>query len=428
MNLSLIQMWKSVKKDERLRCVLRQKAKTLRDHALDIEAKKDQAQSTLLPTKEKEKELPDLESLDKLHKILELCESTRVRLIHDVWLVGIVLCLILLVVVGLLRIKVGTTEIELELAATELEFTLTKPMLLLDTLHLSELGIFELQEVQLPRSQEEGKQLLQAADNSQGLAIQFSANEEHVPENEEKAAKEKKKEPENVITLTALLLPQYSTVRLRTTELPNTYRLIVTASDKEAMDIQLSVNGKIQVKQSGAEGFTENLEFPSKIRANTVNVESASHELTLDFKLSDHSSRELVPLIPAKNFDFTRIEEFGKNTNNPYSRRVSSILSGTLSVKELENKQYPLQYGDYLKISGFDGIIRQVGLEEDKMTLTLHGNVGGMETGPGQEKTSLMPSWFEYWQARRVLSLFWGTSVSLFGFAFLILRWLLKTS
>lgn len=407
---SLKQMYASLKEDEKLRKLLRNKAEELRDTALRAEREKS----------------PDITSLEEASKILQLCEATRVRLSHDFWLVVIVCLLIVLFVSGFLYLRVGKTEVELELALTDLEFTLSQPMLLIDTLHLSELGFLELAQVQLPRLQEHEQQILRVPGDGLGFALKFAAFEEkNLHANEENSTKQEQIS-ENVITLTSLYLPADTVIHVRWLEAQNTYRLKIAPADSAAMDIQISLNGIIQIKQSGAGGLNEQFEFPSQIRANTVSIQPTSDELVFDFTVAQHSMRKFVPLIPAREFDFTRTEEFGKNTSHPYSRRVSSLLAGKLILKKIENKQYAFKYGDHLSIQEFDGIIRQVILEEDHIAVALHGIVGAIETGPGQEKSNLMPSWFERLRANHELTLLWGTSVSLFGIVFIVLRWWMK--
>ena len=68
-----------------------------------------------------------IEALERLARIVEICETTKPPRPRKRWPVAVILGLTLLIVTGLLSVRVPKTEIELELTLTELEFVLPKP-------------------------------------------------------------------------------------------------------------------------------------------------------------------------------------------------------------------------------------------------------------------------------------------------------------
>lgn len=98
-----------------------------------------------------------------------------------------------------------------------------------------------------------------------------------------------------------------------------------------------------------------------------------------------------------------------------------------LYFQSLNGKERSLRPGEKIRFEQVRGEIRTLRLDDNQIALKFHGHVQGMSTGSPENRSSLMPTCLEWLSARHSLSLFWGTTLYLFGLITGILRWWRKS-
>lgn len=340
-----------------------------------------------------------LEALGRLARLYELYQAAQQPSTRKRWPVAAALGSTLLVVSILLFARVRETEVELDLALSEVSFVLPAQQILAEAMNLSALGVSGLHEIQLPPARNREAQILQTADGMES-ALRLSA-----------ASQGKRR---GSIGLAALALPKETHVWVRHTELPHEFRLSLKGDD---LKLRSDVNGPVQVGFAGR--GTEQLDF---VTPKAVLLQPGTNEVDLDLALPDTSVGMFSSQLPASNLSLFHIDEF-LDTDRTVIRRASTLLSGTLYFAALNNQERKLRPGEMLHFVQSQGEFRTLRLQDDHIDLKFHGRVRGMSIGSGENRQSLMPTWLEWLRARHGLSLLWGTALYLFGLIAGVLRW-----
>jgi hypothetical protein len=377
---------------EQLRDLLQEQAKKLSDEAVESDGQVSDDQ---------------VEKLERLAQIVEICEKTKPPKARRRWPVGVILGITLLIVLGLFSVRIPKTEIELDMTMTETRFELSKSVILADAIVLSALGASELREVQLPRALSVDGQSIAAqkviAPTETGAALRLTVIEDA--------------DPPGTITLTALLLPEGTKVWVSHPGVPDQYRISLEIPEKSRLNLQVSIAGTLQVIFPGAQAEQVVYKIP-----RTIQMQAVSNLVDLDLTLPEGAQAFLAPHLPVQDLAFVRIDQF-VDTTGTYIRQVSTVQSGTLYFTELNSREYPLRIGEGLQFEQSDGQMRTLEMEDGQLALKFHGYVRGMTTGWEESPENLMPSWLEWLSARHGLTLLWGTTLYIFGVALGVLRW-----
>jgi hypothetical protein len=353
-----------------------------------------------------------VKALERLVKVAEISEKMKPPKARKRWPVAVMLLVTLVVVTLALVLRMPTTGIELELHVTEVRFTLANPVVLIDKMVLTTLGVPQLQEVQLPRARSlQGQPIVQkaiAAPDTSGtpfrvLAIQDAASP-------------------GAITLMSLLLPAGTKVMLRGSEIPDQYRLSLDVPKEDRILLQVSLEGTVEMNFPQAPEGQIVYSSPKLLQLQTV-----SNQADLDLTLSKGASAMFALYFQAQNLSFFRIEEF-QSTTGSYVRQISTVQSGKVVFAEIEDKnqkgrEYPIRIGEGLRFRKSDGQMRLLKIENNQLTLQFHGNVQGMITGGVEHPENLMPSVLEWLKAQHAIPLLWGTTLLLFGLVDRVIRW-----
>lgn len=255
-------------KKEQLREVLLDKVKALRDEAVQNDGK---------ISAEK------LEALVRLAQLAELYNGAQPPQ-RQRWPVIVMLGATMLIVSILHFKRVTETEIELDLGLSEVSFTLSKQQVLTDVMQLSKLGVSGLRAIQLPRIRDHAAQTFEETN----LAIQLSVASDQ--------------EITGTINLAVLNLPAHTHVSLRSTEVPQQYRLSLKGI---ASDLRADVNGLVRVEVSGASAEPMNFSSPK-----TIHLQPDTSEVTLDLIFPEASRAPFSPQLVVDNLSFLRIDRF----------------------------------------------------------------------------------------------------------------------
>lgn len=343
-----------------------------------------------------------VEALERLARLVKLYDAAQPSPPRQRWPLTLAFGTTLLIVSVLLFARVGETEIEVELAVSEVSFVLGTQEKLADEMALSALGISGFQETRLPRARNRDAETLVSADAGSGLRLSVaSGGGRH-----------------GSISLETLMLPTGTRVSVGSTGLPREYRLSLTSAGQE---LRAAVNGPVRVVVSG--GGIRQLDFATP---QAVLLRSGAHEVDLDLALLDSGRTVFSPQLSTTGLSFTRIDE-ATDAGSTVVRRVSAILAGTLYFESLNGEERKLRAGEVIQFERAQGEIRTLRLAGDHIDLAFHGRVGGFSIGPGEVRRSLMPTWLDWLKARHGLSLLWGTALYLFGLIVGVLRWLGST-
>ena len=345
-----------------------------------------------------------LERLERLERVVKLHESTRPKIKPKRWPTIVMLAAASLLMSLLLVLRVPSTEIELDARVNEVQFTLSKQTILTDAMVLNALGVSELEEIRLPRSREQEAQTFSSSMyQGGGSALRLSTIE---AENSS-----------STLTLTALLLPADTVIKISSSASASQYRLLLEFSQQPDFTLQVSARGQILVAPSGAPAVQYNFSIPSSIQ-----LKPASRQLTLDITLPEGAQSSLASHLPVKELIFSRVDEF-IGIADTFVRQVSTILDGTLYLTELSGKEHTIRSGEGLALDDSRGPISRLSLEDAAISLLFHGSVGGMSRGWEGNRQNLMPNILEWIFARPGLMLFWSQTLSFFFLVLGVWRW-----
>jgi hypothetical protein len=335
-------------------------------------------------------------ALERLARLVELRNAAQpVR--RSLWVAGALLATLTIVSL-LLFTRVRTTDIETEITATEVSFTLAKDQVVNAALDLAGIGLSGEWHVQLPPFGSTGQDTADNADLPTAIALAPSKIEDR----------------HGSVTLTPLRLPAGTRMTIRRSDLWRQYRVSIEGN---AMQIEAVVYGPVTAMFAGSQARTFEAKSPRAIIA-----QGGPHEVDLDLTFVALPQSPFAPQLEVRDLSLSRIDEYpGQDTT--LIRRVSTIVSGKLYLESLDGQERTLRSGETLVFADSRGEMRSVVLTRDALTLKFHGRVSGMRTGTGEAYRSLMPTWLDWLQARHGLALLWGTTLYVFGLALAVLRW-----
>lgn len=338
------------------------------------------------------------DALDRLARLVEL-EDARTPTWRSRAPVIAVTIGTLVVVSVLFFARVTSTDIELDVEATRLSFSLPTRQTLTEMLPVSKLGAGRLREAEIPRV---GKQDSQTFRSDEGdVAVQVAPA----------TAADRR----GTVTLEGLILPPASSVSVTHAGAPRQYRIEVTAA---APDLHVALFGPTDLSVTGSGKRTLDFDVPG-----AMTLRSGKNGLFFDIALPEGAAGSLATQLAARNLSLQDVDE-SSDGNRTIVRRVSSIVLGTLYLEELDGKERKLRAGELLQFAQSEGELRSVRLDADRMVLNFQGTVQGMTIGRGRNQISLMPTWLEWLQARHGVSLFWGSALYLCGIAIAVFKWL----
>jgi hypothetical protein len=339
-----------------------------------------------------------VEELKRLAQLVEITEAAQPQPPRKRWPILVALGGTLLIVSILLFARVAETDIELDLALSEVGFVLPKQQVLAETMGLAALGVSGLREIQLPEIGGPRDSGPQASDRVRLSTVSGASGGKR----------------QGSITLATLLLPSETRVWLRYTGLPHQYRLSLKGAD---LELRADVNGPLEIGLPDRVATAFDFVTPQPVR-----LLPDTDAVDLDLTLLDTGKSAFSPQVSATNLSLVQIDRY-QDDERTVVRRVSSILNGTLIFESLDQRELKLRPGEMIYFEQIQGEIRTLRLQDNLIDLKFHGRVRGLGAGSEENRRSLMPTWLEWLQARHSLSLFWGAAIYLFGLIAGVLRW-----
>jgi hypothetical protein len=341
---------------------------------------------------------PDaVESLDRLARLVEL-EDRTTSTPPARWPLGAILAATLLLGSLLLFLRVGDTEIELELVLSEVGFVLSRPQEVIDLTNLVELRVSGVRDIQVT-----DPTLSQAL----GAGAWQSTGALRVAVGERDAGS-----PSGTVTLSPVTFPADAEVRVSGT--PGADPRAVLQGG--AAPLRVTVIGAIELDAPGAGDGARRIETPRAIL-----VETDPDGTTLDLMAPRGTTLALAPQLAVEGLELFRIDEFAGDA--AAAQPVSTILSGTLYFEALNGRVHQLRPRELLRVSGAQGVIRTLQIDGDRITMNFRGRVQALRSGWGADPANLMPSYLDWLQAQHGLSLLWGTALYVVGVVAAVLRW-----
>jgi hypothetical protein len=339
----------------------------------------------------------DVAALGRLARLVELRKAAEPQQPRQLWPLLVLGGSTLLVASVLLFARVTETEVELEIGATEVSFSLLGQQVLFENMSLSSLLASGLRRVTLPEV-DDGEPGEATPDEDASVRL------EAVQDGTRRGA----------IGIAAIVPGAGTDVWIRRADVPGQYRLSI----RNATDpIQVDIEGLVNIAASGLRSRTVDLKNP-----RAIVLEPSREIVDLDLTFVDAAGAAMTPQVPIEHLAMRRVDEFG-DRGRSIVRTISTIVSGTLFFESLNGLQRPLRSGEALRFERSSGEMRTVRLEPSHLTMSFHGRVRGMKTGSDESQQNLMPTWLDWLRARHGLSLLWGTSVYLFGIGTAVVRW-----
>ena len=344
----------------------------------------------------------DVQAAQNLADVVELLGRTRPHLNWRRAPLLIALAAAAILAFSLSVLRVGQTEIALDLSVSEVTLRLAKAREIVPALSLASLGIVGAQSIELPAVLDP--------------ALRTAAGEAAAAVRLETVA------GAGSIDLGPLTLPKAARVSLSVNDSaspapatePGRYRL--TLADAPAQ-LGASVRGSVRYTVAGQAPETRDAAVPKPVWAR-----SGTGPLDLELALATARSVELASPIDIDGLSLQHIDA-PRSGDSEAPQPVSSLRAGTLYLVALDSKERKLLAHELLGWEQIRGQVSALRLEPGQITLRLQASVRGLVVGSGENRRSLMPTWLEWLRERHGLSLFWGSAVYMFGLMTGIVRW-----
>ncbi len=350
-------------------------------------------------------EKQDLERLANLAQLADMVGARRSARARP-WAPAIALAATLLIVSMLLFARVSETEIELEATVSEASFRIGSAQWLTDRLKLSTLGASGLAGVRWPAG------LALVNDASAGAALQPLAALRIEVALPPAAASASASTAAGAVTLPSIHLGADSLVQVRRSAGAAGVALTLAAP---ASALNPNLLGMIVVEAAGIAPGPHRIALPT-----SLSLMPGPGDLDLD--LQPASAVVFATPLSIRGLGLERID-VAQGGAQSLVRRLSTVVSGQVRLVSLNSEVRVLRRGESLRFDAVHGVLRGLAADGPALTLAFSGRVRGMRAGSDDNPHDLMPTWLEWLGARHGLTLFWGTSLYLFGLSMAVWRW-----
>ena len=335
--------------------------------------------------------------VDRLSKLAAEAQPARR------WLMLLIALILLTVFLGLLIKEQHETEIELDLAVTELHFGLPMKERLTEDQFLRSLNASALDGIEL-----DGAYWPAPKGGTCSLWVDLVG-----PVQKEEA-----------ITLSSLAPPKNWGIGVSRTGLYTDFEFTAAPTPvEEAFLVQAALRGKAVLRTDcTTDGKYRSVDWAGPALL-TMRIGTAT---TL------HCQSDL-PVIFARQIEFQNLRLYAiervQIDAGPVDYYRSSLLSGTLYLDALSAKPVALRPFEDLTFGSSKGYIRALVVATDpkfareELHLQAHAAVQKMKLGSGTNQRSQMPSWLEVITAQTGIALLWASVTYVLGIIYAALRW-----
>lgn len=319
------------------------------------------------------------------------------------WLLSGVIAVTLAILTVLLFKRVPSTEVELELVASEIEFTVPTRQVVIDGMPLATLGVAGIARIEAPTDDRE-RALVPDPSGDPPDAVRFVAGSRASPDDARAAGS---------VTLGELVVPAGTTLRLGVGDAGASRRITLRGAE---VSVAVTLHGSVSVGTSQSPPDERSFATP-----RLVSIHAARDELVLDLGLPGAARSAFAPVIDVSDLSASRMNQH-VDTTGSVVRRVSTIQSGSVYLSSLDDRERRLRTGEVLVLDGVHGEIASLAFTDAGVEVRFRGRVRGMTVGWGEHPRSLMPTWLEWALAQHGLTLLWGSVIYFLGVMTTLMR------
>ena len=338
------------------------------------------------------------ESLANLQRLVQLEQLQRdlapMRR-ENRWAGAVLFAATIGIVSVLLLAHVRESEIELDVAVSELRFNVDSRQQLTDMLQLAALGASGLSHVALPGVEESGNAV-------SGLRLSSEAGAAAT----------------GTISLEPIVVPASAEITLSIGDVPGELRLSMSHLDAV---LRADVSGTVHAAAARIGQKVVSVATPQP-----VVLTPGSANIDLDLAPSNAGAGLFAPGLTITGLALMRIDEVSEGDRTAV-RAVSTVQSGSIYLEELSAVERHLRVHESLRFALARGEIRSISVKDGALAVNFHGRVRGMVTGPLDHPRNLMPRWLDWLRENQPLSLLWGSAVYLFGLTTAVRQWWKKS-
>ncbi|MDY7232723.1 hypothetical protein SYV04_40430 [Hyalangium sp. s54d21] len=339
-------------------------------------------------------------TLSELQLLLDVAERiapNRKKFIYHPMVLLVVVAV--LVLVGMTCIRIQTTEIELSATMSGFDATLgRKYQLLRNNIEAASLTVTGASKLRLP--DDAGRPLSLKPQGESGLTLMVNP------------------EPEATMPST--------TIKLRPFFLPANARFGLSVAS--ARDLAIDIKHPEVLLQA---------DFVGPVRLDALGFDSRSVLLNAAAGLSAWSGDDsridiqaaqtldciMCLPVPISHLAFDSTDE-GFDGKERIVTPFSRIISGTLVLRDLGNKEVPLRLGTPVVLGIQDGELGPASIDsEGRISIVFHGNIDRLKIGSGNNTKNLMPSYLEWVAANQKLALIWGALAFIVALTISVWNW-----
>ncbi|MGF1641815.1 MAG: hypothetical protein ACFCUO_12775 [Rhodospirillales bacterium] len=309
---------------------------------------------------------------------------------------------------ALLFMRVGSTEITLDLRVESLSFDSARKQLLTGTVGATRVAVGGIDRIVMPPGADGGA-VDDPRDDGETLAAALAAP------------------AGGVLSVGPIEVPRGTRVEIGGAEADGTtsIALIQPATDDGAgkpMVVQITVPSGVTLDVANGNAGPQSLDLD---RPRPIDfVVAPATEAYLDVTPRAAKPVAFAAELEIGRISFARVVEL----EDEAARRLSTVLGGTVFLESLGGKAYHLRQGEHLEIVLDTATVSALSVSPDAIGLRASGRARALSVGsPGTagnagNSRNLMPRWLEWLTARHEVELFWAATLYAFGLLLGVLR------
>lgn len=343
-------------------------------------------------------QVSDVERLHRVLQAYEECTPQRESSHPKLWLIGSVFAVTVTVVALLLFMRVGSTEIMLEVEASSVAFTVSEAQNLNETFPARRISLNGIDKILLPPGVEAFGEAGDAKAGAQRTAAAVLG-----------AGKGE------AIVLQPIVLPAGTRVRISQPGQSETVNLSLL-HPSEPITLSVTVPRRLDLTTLGAPAPVRlDLDRPRPVQVLTAPGEVFDLTVT-----PAEGGRELFRTeLPVSALSFEQIKDVEGTT----PQVLSTVLGGALFLEALDGKRFDVRRGEHVGLDLTRGILSALAIEKGGIVLRASGWTRSLAFGSRDNARNLMPRWLEWLKSRYEVALFWGTSSYLFMVLWGAVKW-----
>jgi hypothetical protein len=316
--------------------------------------------------------------------------------------------LTVVLIAALLFMRVGSTEISLDLRVERLSFDSARKQILTGTTGAERVALGGVARVVLPPGVSSDR-LADQPQPGEILSVALTA-----PEG-------------GVLSVDPIEIPRGARVAIGRADPDGTTSIAVyqaTAQTGKTTPMEVQVTAPSGVTLDVANSFAGPETFDLTRPRPYVFVSALDTDTFIDVTPNEGKPLVFGDEIEVDRLSFARVME----VEGEVARRLSTVLGGTVFLESLGGKAYPLRRGEHLDLALESAAISSLSVTPEAIVLRATGRARALSVGsPGNAPDSggnrnLMPRWLEWLTARHEIGLFWGATLYVFGLLLGILR------